>query len=95
MKKKRFETSEETSDFVGGIEAPAPLLVKENGITYATYLNDGWMTGIFLDQREVRKRIMDEYALSKRVLNTFSYTGAFFYCRTLRWRGTYNECRRG
>lgn len=75
--KKRFETSEETSDFVGGIEAPAPLLVKENGITYATYLNDGWMTGIFLDQREVRKRIMDEYALSKRVLNTFSYTGAF------------------
>ncbi|MHC5252584.1 class I SAM-dependent rRNA methyltransferase [Listeria kieliensis] len=75
--KKRFETSEETSDFIWGKEAPAPLLIKENGITYATYLNDGWMTGIFLDQREVRKRIMDEYALSKRVLNTFSYTGAF------------------
>nr|WP_149023014.1 class I SAM-dependent rRNA methyltransferase [Listeria floridensis] len=75
--KKRFETTEQASDFVGGTEAPLPLIVKENGINYATYLNDGWMTGIFLDQRDVRKRIMDHYASGKTVLNTFSYTGAF------------------
>jgi 23S rRNA (cytosine1962-C5)-methyltransferase len=35
------------------------------------------MVGVFLDQREVRKLIRDKYANGKRVLNTFSYTGAF------------------
>ncbi|WP_099304638.1 class I SAM-dependent rRNA methyltransferase [Bacillus sp. Marseille-P3800] len=78
--KKRFAedgsyTGED--DFVEGTRGEFPLLVKENGITYATYLNDGPMTGIFLDQRLVRKQIMDKYAVGKRVLNLFSYTGAF------------------
>ena len=36
------------------------------------------MVGVFLDQREVRKTIRDKYAKGKKkVLNTFSYTGAF------------------
>ncbi len=35
------------------------------------------MTGLFLDQREVRKTIRDKYARNKKLLNTFSYTGAF------------------
>ncbi|MED4130467.1 class I SAM-dependent rRNA methyltransferase [Shouchella miscanthi] len=78
--KKRFAedgsyTGED--DYVEGKRGEFPLLIKENGITYATYLNDGPMTGIFLDQRLVRKRIMDHYAVGKRVLNLFSYTGAF------------------
>ncbi|WP_088815569.1 MULTISPECIES: class I SAM-dependent rRNA methyltransferase [Listeria] len=75
--KKRFLREENTHDFVGGDVPEFPLLVKENGMTYATYLNDGWMTGIFLDQRNVRRRIMEEFASQKNVLNTFSYTGAF------------------
>ena len=65
------------SRFVTGEEAPTPLIVKENGINYATYLDDGLMTGIFLDQRDVRGALTDRYAVGKRVLNTFSYTGAF------------------
>ncbi|NCB65805.1 MAG: class I SAM-dependent rRNA methyltransferase [Bacilli bacterium] len=65
------------SRFVTGEEAPVPLIVKENGINYATYLDDGLMTGIFLDQREVRGALTERYAAGKRVLNTFSYTGAF------------------
>ena len=52
-------------------------MVKENGVNFAVYLNDGAMTGIFLDQREVRKNIRDKYSKDKTVLNTFSYTGAF------------------
>jgi 23S rRNA (cytosine1962-C5)-methyltransferase len=35
------------------------------------------MVGFFLDQRDVRKTLMDKYASGKTVLNTFSYTGAF------------------
>lgn len=65
------------SRYVGGDSAPMPLTVKENGINYATYLDDGLMTGIFLDQREVRGALTERYAAGKRVLNTFSYTGAF------------------
>ncbi|MDF0480431.1 class I SAM-dependent rRNA methyltransferase [Vagococcus sp. PNs007] len=65
------------SEHVYGSEAPEPLLVKENGVTYATYMNEGMMTGIFLDQKEVRGLLVDGLATGKSVLNTFSYTGAF------------------
>ena len=54
-----------------------PLLVTENGVQFATYLNEGLMTGIFLDQKEVRGRLVDGFAVGKTVLNMFSYTGAF------------------
>ncbi|EOI00565.1 23S rRNA (-C5)-methyltransferase [Enterococcus moraviensis ATCC BAA-383] len=60
-----------------GNDAPEPLLVYENGVTYATYLNDGLMTGIFLDQKEVRRRLTEGIVAGKTVLNMFSYTGAF------------------
>ncbi len=49
----------------------------ENGVKYGTYLDDGLMTGIFLDQRDVRQSLLEKYAMGKKVLNTFSYTGAF------------------
>lgn len=60
-----------------GEDAAEPLLVSENGVTYATYLNDGLMTGIFLDQKEVRGRLIEGIVAGKTVLNMFSYTGAF------------------
>ncbi len=78
--KKRFDTKGqylEDDDFVKGNRGEFPLLVKENGENFAIYLNDGAMVGVFLDQRDVRKKIRDEYAKGKNVLNTFSYTGAF------------------
>lgn len=65
------------SEFVSGEKAPEPLIILENGIQYAVYLNEGLMTGIFLDQRHVRKSLMEKYSAGKTVLNTFSYTGAF------------------
>ncbi|WP_040983328.1 class I SAM-dependent rRNA methyltransferase [Oceanobacillus jeddahense] len=78
--KKRFDTKGqyvEDDDFVKGERGEFPLVVKENGMNYAVYLNDGAMVGIFLDQRDVRKSLRDKYAKGKHVLNTFSYTGAF------------------
>ena len=78
--KKRFDqkgTYIEDNDFIKGTPAPEPLQIKENGMQYAVYLNDGAMVGIFLDQREVRRLVRDQYANGKHVLNTFSYTGAF------------------
>lgn len=78
--KKRFDTKGtyiEEDDFVTGERGGFPLIVKENGVNYAVYLNESAMVGIFLDQREVRRTIRDRYAKDKTVLNTFSYTGAF------------------
>ncbi|MEI2375721.1 class I SAM-dependent methyltransferase [Priestia megaterium] len=78
--KKRFNVKGqyiEEDDFVAGDKGEFPLIVKENGIRFAVYLNDGAMVGVFLDQRDVRKTIRDKYAKGKTVLNMFSYTGAF------------------
>lgn len=78
--KKRFDAEGkyiEDHDYVMGEVPNWPLLVKESGQQFAIYLDDGAMVGIFLDQREVRKRIRDKYAKGKTVLNTFSYTGGF------------------
>ncbi|MFJ5771133.1 class I SAM-dependent rRNA methyltransferase [Psychrobacillus sp. NPDC093180] len=78
--KKRFDTKGqylEDDDFVKGDRGEFPLIVKESGQNFAIYLNDGAMVGVFLDQRDVRKKIRDAYSKGKTVLNTFSYTGAF------------------
>lgn len=78
--KKRFDTKGkyiEGDDFVAGERGEFPLIVKENGVNFAVYLNDGAMVGVFLDQRNVRKQIRDKYAKGRTLLNMFSYTGAF------------------
>ena len=78
--KKRFDDKGqyvEDNDFVIGVEPDFPLIVKENGVNFATYLNDGAMTGVFLDQRDVRKAIREKYSKGADMLNMFSYTGAF------------------
>lgn len=49
--KLRFSEAALESQHIFGQEAAEPLLVMENGVTYATYLNEGLMTGIFLDQK--------------------------------------------
>ena len=78
--KKRFDTEGKyiaDEDYVMGDKPDWPLIVKESGQRFAIYLEDGAMVGIFLDQREVRRRIRDYYAEGKSVLNMFSYTGGF------------------
>lgn len=78
--KKRFNSAGryiEEDGFVEGERGQFPIIVKENGVNFAVYINDGAMVGVFLDQREVRRTIRDKYAKGKTVLNTFSYTGAF------------------
>ncbi|GEK32943.1 class I SAM-dependent rRNA methyltransferase [Kurthia sibirica] len=78
--KKRFDeqgTYVDQDDFVKGTPGVFPIIIRENGMKFAVDLNDGAMTGIFLDQRDVRKAIYDTYGKDTNTLNTFSYTGAF------------------
>lgn len=61
---------------IRGEPAPEPLVVHENGLPYLVRLGEGLSTGIFLDQRENRRRVR-ELASGARVLNLFAYTCGF------------------
>ena len=74
--KLRFSEAALESQHIFGQEAAEPLLVMENGVTYATYLNEGLMTGIFLDQKNVRGALAGGLSTGKTLLNMFSYTVA-------------------
>ena len=75
--KIRFKGLDYESAHVYGQEAPDFFTVLENGVLYQVFMNDGLMTGIFLDQHEVRSSLVDGLAMGKSLLNMFSYTAAF------------------
>ena len=75
--KIRFKGLDYESAHVYGQEAADFFTVLENGVLYQVFMNDGLMTGIFLDQHEVRGSLVDGLAMGKSLLNMFSYTAAF------------------
>lgn len=75
--KIRFKGLDYESAHLYGQEAPEFFTVLENGVAYQVFMNDGLMTGIFLDQHEVRGSLVDGLAMGKSLLNMFSYTAAF------------------
>ena len=75
--KIRFKGLDYESAHVYGKEAPDFFTVLENGVLYQVFMNDGLMTGIFLDQHEIRGSLVDGLAMGKSLLNMFSYTAAF------------------
>ena len=75
--KIRFKGLDYESAHIYGEEAPENFTVLENGVHYQVFMNDGLMTGIFLDQHEVRGSLVDGLAMGKSLLNMFSYTAAF------------------
>ena len=75
--KIRFKGLDYESAHVYGQEASDFFTVLENGVLYQVFMNDGLMTGIFLDQHEVRGSLVDGLAMGKSLLNMFSYTAAF------------------
>ena len=75
--KIRFKGLDYESAHVYGQEAPDFFTILENGVLYQVFMIDGLMTGIFLDQHEVRGSLVDGLAMGKSLLNMFSYTAAF------------------
>ena len=59
-----------------GVAPPPYLEIVENGLRFHADLLNGQKTGFYLDQRENR-RIVGAQAKDRRVLNAFSFTGAF------------------
>ena len=82
LKRSRNTSSErdiDTSDrlqCLWGTLPPRDLTVRENKLTFRANLFAGQKTGLFLDQRDNRNTVRS-WSSGRRVLNCFSYTGAF------------------
>jgi len=79
QKTRELEAESDTKKYgrlLAGTAAPEPLAVLENGLTFQVSLERGLNTGLFLDQRNNRRDLMGRVE-GKRLLNLFSYTGAF------------------
>jgi 23S rRNA (cytosine1962-C5)-methyltransferase len=72
---RKLEGLADNEDILFGDLTPE-VTITENGIEYIVSIEDGQKTGFFLDQREMRKKVM-ELASGRRVLNCFAYTGGF------------------
>lgn len=61
---------------LAGRPPPERLIVSEHGLRFFADIGSGQKTGLFLDHRENRLALQ-RWSRGKRVLNLFSYTGAF------------------
>ena len=56
---------------------PERIRIEEHGLAFWVDPHKGHKTGFYLDQRDTRRRIRDLIEPSQKVLDIFSYTGAF------------------
>jgi 23S rRNA (cytosine1962-C5)-methyltransferase len=83
---REISSAEASPQFVFGERAPDFFTIRENGIQFALSFDEGYSVGLFLDQRENRRRFLTHYIApnfilnAKEVLNTFSYTCGFSVC---------------
>jgi 23S rRNA (cytosine1962-C5)-methyltransferase len=95
---RRTTPAEAAPRHLSGPVAPERFVVLENGVRYELSLQEGYSVGLFLDQRDNRRRFLEnhiaaDFPLYQRaqptcggvseVLNTFAYTCAFSVCAAL------------
>jgi 23S rRNA (cytosine1962-C5)-methyltransferase len=87
-------TDENCPRWVRGERAPEAFTVQENGVRYEMRFDQGYSVGLFLDQRDNRRRLLTGHVASNfsllgspvanpEVLNCFAYTCAFSVCAAL------------
>jgi 23S rRNA (cytosine1962-C5)-methyltransferase len=76
MATRRQEGLSAASGLLAGAAPPDRLEVGEGGLRFLVDLAHGQKTGFYTDQRDNRRRVA-AYCQGRRVLNAFSYTGAF------------------
>ncbi len=87
---RRAKLDEASPLHAAGDVAPGPFYVRENGLQYELSFGEGYSVGLFLDQRDNRRRFLTNHVAAgfsladhtggKEVLNTFAYTCAFSVC---------------
>jgi len=81
---KRLDQHEKVSpEWLCGEVVDGAFPIRESGVVYEASFSSGYSQGIFLDQRDNRAEVRRRMGQGMRVLNTFSYTGAFSVCAAL------------
>jgi 23S rRNA (cytosine1962-C5)-methyltransferase len=83
---------------VSGNPAPERFVIRENGVKFEVSFGEGYSVGLFLDQRDSRRRLLTGHVAAGfplrdsaiangqsaiSVLNTFAYTCGFSVCAAL------------
>jgi len=76
MATRRQEGLSAANGLLAGAAPPDRLEVGEGGLRFLVDLAHGQKTGFYTDQRDNRRRVA-AWCRGRRVLNAFSYTGAF------------------
>ncbi len=76
VRRRRGASGQERLELLVGEAPPPRLVVEEYGVRLLAELHAGQKSGLFLDHRENR-RWLAPWCEGRRVLNLFSYTGAF------------------
>lgn len=76
MAARQQEGLTEAGGLLAGVQPGPRTLIQEDNLRFVVDLAGGQKTGFYLDQRENRRRAA-AYCTGRRVLNAFSYTGAF------------------
>ncbi len=74
--RQRGHTGKEAAELVIGDDASGLVMIEEHGARFEVDVVRGQKTGLFLDQRDNRRRVAG-LAAGAEVLNLFSYTGGF------------------
>lgn len=86
---RKSNVAEASPQLVLGEAAPERFEIRENGIRYEMSFNEGYSVGLFLDQRDNRRRLLTGHVaanfpqlstLNSQLLNCFSYTCGFSVC---------------
>ena len=73
---RRKEGLPERCELLAGKPIPDSLIITEDDLRYHVDMRKGQKTGFYFDLREAR-RTLRRFARERRILNLFSYTGAF------------------
>ena len=73
---RRLEGMHAAEGILAGTLPPCPVAISEAGLRFWVDPVGGQKTGFYLDQRDNRAHVA-AYCAGRRVLNGFSYTGAF------------------
>lgn len=93
---RRTTTTETSPQLVSGTAAPERFVIRENGVKYEMSFAEGYSVGLFLDQRDNRRRFLTGHIAAdfpllqskiqnpkSEILNTFAYTCGFSVCAAL------------
>lgn len=91
---RQTDRAEASPRLIAGEPAPERFPVRENGVNFELSFSEGYSVGLFLDQRDNRRRLRRQRvaagfdlafsaAAVPEVLNCFAYTCAFSVCAAL------------